>query len=369
MHDPKLLLSNAARKVLVLASSEQEWRPLAERLVGDSTFICSYFLVGQLPELIGQDLLNDYDVCLLLNIDELSPLYKDAIFVVSHQLPLLIGASDNAQLPYKLNHLVLDGVVLGKFTSESLRQRIDYVIGSHTSVTRSYASQQRNEYLANAFQELKTSLTSILGFVGRIETKQFGFLPEKVQGAMKMIRWSADYAVDIVSDASQFIELDTKKEDAERSKCDVNTLIEEVIGDVQFVLRRNDTKVFFRPKGDVCFFELYVSCMKYALVNLLVEMIEHCTEVSIVNSSLQKESGSNLQIYFHGIRKAEDELPEHKPGYVKKATGTAFLPQKPYVGIALVRQVVDMHGGSVQIDDTKDKLIEVMVTIPYSGFM
>lgn len=357
------------RKILVLAPYENAWKPIEKKVDDHEYFFCSYYLIGQLPELIGQGLIDDYDVCLLLNSNELTTLYRDAIFVISQSLPLLACVDRNEELPCKLNHLVLDGVVLEDLTPEVLRQRVDYVIASRPVIGAGQTLQESNEYMSKAFQELKSSLTSIVGFVNRMQSKESAVFSERVEAGFETVRWSANYAIDIVDDVNQYIQIETKKDDAKITKCDVSSMIRTVIHTLQFVANRSATTIYYESSDEFVFFELFESCMKYALVNLLVEMIERCSEIVITNTSKLNSENAELHICFHGIRKPKRQVSNTIHGSINRAkdaraTEVAFLPQKPYVGFPLVRRVIEMHEGSIQVDDSFDRVIEVNILIP-----
>ena len=122
------------QKVLVLASRELGWDIVEESVEGYECFFCSYYLIGQLPELIGQQIVDDYDACLLVDFKYSVPLYNDAIKVVSQKIPLLIGVGQDDDLSSAFSHWMADSFMLSELSAEFLRQRVSYVIGSYSRV-------------------------------------------------------------------------------------------------------------------------------------------------------------------------------------------------------------------------------------------
>jgi len=126
--------SSMPQKILVLASQETGWDIVESIVEGYECFFCSYYLIGQLPELIGQQVVDDYDACLLVDFNDSLPLYNDAIQVVSQRVPLLVGVDSGVELSLKINHLMADSFMLSEFTAEFLRQRVDCVVSSYSRI-------------------------------------------------------------------------------------------------------------------------------------------------------------------------------------------------------------------------------------------
>ena len=122
------------QKILVIASHESGWDIVEENIEGHECFFCSYYLIGQLPELIGQQIVGDYDACLLVDFKDSIPLYDDAIKVVSQNIPLLIGLGLDDDLSLMFSHLMADSFMLNELNAGFLRQRVDYVVGSYSRV-------------------------------------------------------------------------------------------------------------------------------------------------------------------------------------------------------------------------------------------
>ncbi len=122
------------QKILVIASHESGWDIVEENTEGHECFFCSYYLIGQLPELIGQQIVDDYDACLLVDFKDSIPLYNDAIKAVSQNIPLLIGVGLEDELPLMFRHLMADSFMLNELDAGFLRQRVDYVVSSYSRV-------------------------------------------------------------------------------------------------------------------------------------------------------------------------------------------------------------------------------------------
>ncbi|OUS05955.1 hypothetical protein A9Q81_04225 [Gammaproteobacteria bacterium 42_54_T18] len=122
------------QKILVLASQDAGWDIVEANVEGHECFFCSYYLIGQLPELIGQQIIDDYDACLLVDFKASMPLYNDVIQRVSQKIPLLLGVGFEGELPSKLSYLMENSFMLSELTAEFLRQRVDNVVGSYSRV-------------------------------------------------------------------------------------------------------------------------------------------------------------------------------------------------------------------------------------------
>lgn len=129
-----LEFSAMPHKILVLASRDEGWDVVEEIIEGQECFFCSYYLIGQLPELLGQQIVDGYDACLLVDYSDSISLYSDVIKIVSQKIPLLVGVAFEEELPEKLSQLMADSFVLNELTAGFLRQRVDYAVNFHSGV-------------------------------------------------------------------------------------------------------------------------------------------------------------------------------------------------------------------------------------------
>lgn len=228
------------------------------------------------------------------------------------------------------------------------------------------ANRSKSEFLANMSHELRTPLNAIIGFSEIMQEQVFGELgSEKYLEYSHDIQMSGQYLLEVINDI-----LDMSKIEAGRISLDVATCdAGEIIDDCMRIItqRASEQQVTVerasqRPAeatGDK-------RALKQVLLNLLSNAVKFTPAGGrVVIDARHGEDGLTVSVADTGIGIPDDQVEkltrpfEQVENQFTKSRGGSGL------GLAISRSLIELHGGTLQIESADGKGTTVTFTIPH----
>ena len=254
-------------------------------------------------------------------------------------------------------------VTIGIFRDLSSRKRAQEAV--HAKREAEELNRITSDFLANMSHELRTPLNSIIGFSQLLGDKKFGSLSARDSKYISNILKSGEHLLNLINNI-----LDLSK--VEAGKMDFNPETTDIDGIV------NDTMLMIRPLADKKYINILVDAqsehiksyvdpvkMKEILYNLLSNAIKFTPANGDVIIDI-KQSKSLLQISVSdsgiGISESDkekvfDPFKQIESSNNRKFAGTGL-------GLALVKQYVEMHDGDIWVESEIGKGSKFTFTIP-----
>ena len=231
------------------------------------------------------------------------------------------------------------------------------------------ASLAKSRFLANMSHELRTPLNAIIGFSELMSTQAFGPIGNPRYGEYSSaVLKSGRYLLDLINDM-----LDMAKIEAGKFALDIeDTNLAETIEGCARVMAEaaasGGVSVNVSLPEEGLTFPADRRALKQIILNLLSNAIKFTPSGGHVNVSATGQGDIvRIEIRDDGIGIATEELPRlgkpfeqvrDDPKLAKKGTG---------LGLALVRALVEKHGGHLTIDSPAQKGTIVTVELPRSA--
>jgi two-component system, sensor histidine kinase and response regulator len=217
------------------------------------------------------------------------------------------------------------------------------------------ASRIRNEFLAIINHELKTPLTYVIGMSSTLLRWSFGELTQRQRDYLQTIHDSGEHLLELIDDILDLSQLEAGKAVLDITEFSLQEVAETAIKELQG--KANSQKVELsldlqlHQRRDR--FAADVRRVRQILGNLLSNGIKFTPENGSVILRLWWEKGTAVfQVEDTGIGISEEQLPQlfekfhqlHTP-YNRRYEGTGL-------GLALTKQLVDMHRGRIEVEST-----------------
>ena len=212
------------------------------------------------------------------------------------------------------------------------------------------ASQHKSEFLANMSHELRTPLNSVIGFSEVLKDGTFGEMNEKQTEYVQDIHASGHHLLSLINDI-----LDLSKVEAGRMELTVNafdfpTAIDNSVMLVHERAARHQLAINVRVDRQIGSFNGDERKFKQILLNLLSNAIKFTPEGgSIFIHAMPTSEAVKVSVRDTGIGIAPEHHEVifdafHQVGDVgNKRQGTGL-------GLTLVKQFVELHGGQVSVE-------------------
>jgi signal transduction histidine kinase len=228
------------------------------------------------------------------------------------------------------------------------------------------ADNAKGEFLANMSHELRTPLNAVIGFSELMLGEHFGPLgSDHYRGYARDIHDSGTHLLDIINDIL----------DLSKAASGTLTLVEdwfdarEAVNSVcRFIrVRADDGKLSLAvnmPPGDL---SIYADerMLKQMLLNMLSNACKFTPADGRVVCSLSMDSTSvTFTVSDTGIGIPPEHLERVLKPFVQVESSMSRRHEGTGLGLALVKVMAELHGGSLRLDSEVDKGTTVVVTLP-----
>ena len=224
----------------------------------------------------------------------------------------------------------------------------------------SVAEQMRREIVANVSHELRTPLTSIIGFIKGILD---GVISKEDERKYLLIVYDeANRLKDLTRDIVEVAKLESGNTKLNKEKFYINDLINDVYIEMETLVKEKNLEFIYDEREKNIEIEADKSRIKQVLIN-------------VVNNAVKYTNNGHIKI----ILEKEDEQPKitiEDTGIGIRKDKIAYLFNKFYtandygnatsgagLGLNIVKNIIDMHGGRVKVESEENKGTKVIINI------
>jgi signal transduction histidine kinase len=211
------------------------------------------------------------------------------------------------------------------------------------------ASKAKSAFLATVSHELRTPLNSVIGFSELMTDPNFGELSPRQREFLSDIRDSGEHLLALINDILDLSKIEAGKLEVHRQDADVEELVRDSVTMLrpQAEKKRVRVEMFCELSGAA---HVDPRLVRQVLVNLLSNAVKFTPEDGRVEAAARFE-GNDLVVRVTdtgiGISEEDQEKIFHEfyqadGSYARRYQGTGL-------GLALVRRMMSLHGGSVTV--------------------
>jgi signal transduction histidine kinase len=257
-----------------------------------------------------------------------------------------------------------DGGVLFRFADISDSVRVQRALIERNEALET-ADRLKTEFLANISYELRTPLTTIIGFAEILEQRFFGPLNDRqVEYAAGIVSASGtllaliDDILDLANIEAGYLQLDPGAVDITALFHDLSTLMVERA-------RSGGVSLTFEGAEELGTLVADERRLKQALFNLISNAIKFTpAKGKVVVTAQRNGEMAEFSVADTGIGIAAADQARIFDKFVRVGTGRQ---SGVGLGLALVRSLIGLHGGSVVLTSETGKGTTVVCRIPASG--
>ncbi len=258
-----------------------------------------------------------------------------------------------------------DGNALLTFTDVSDTVKAEQALRDRTEALEA-ADRLKNSILANVSYEVRTPLTSIVGFAETLELGFAGALTEKQREYVIDIRKSSEELKAIIDAIIDLSAIDAGQMELKLSKIDVAELLTSTAEKFSEILQRRKLQIEIEMSSDID----SIIADENRLTQILTQLLSNAAGFSQPGSTIKmgaRKKAENLQFWVadkgHGIEpEFQDKVFERfqakpRPGSHRGAG----------LGLALVKSFTELHGGKVSLVSKIDQGTTVVCNLPIAG--
>jgi signal transduction histidine kinase len=223
----------------------------------------------------------------------------------------------------------------------------------------------KNEFLSLASHQLRTPASNVKQYLGLLLEGYLGKLKPEQTEAIQVANRNNDMGIKIINDLLGVAKLDLDKIRLKKKETNVYSLIKETVDDYRPQLRERRQTVKFER------------AVKKAEANIDVQYIKSVFENLIDNASKYSPKKSRIHIRVEqDAKKVIVSIKDEGAGISKKERAKLFkkfsrLPSEATLnvegsglGLYWVKQIVELHGGRINVRSRKGKGATFIVELP-----
>ncbi|MGI8588998.1 MAG: sensor histidine kinase [Chloroflexia bacterium] len=226
--------------------------------------------------------------------------------------------------------------------------------------------QAQREFLANVSHDLKTPLTSISGFSGAMLD---GALrdPQAFRDAAQVINAEAARMARLVADVVDLARLQGGESELELHPTDIAGLLQQAASSMR--PQASERQVELRVEaGPVPLVPADGDRLRRAITNLLDNGLRHTPPGGRVTLAVEPHAdGARISVRDTGPGIQAEELARIFDRFYQVDKSRAPQGQSSGLGLAIVREIVAAHGGTVGVQSTQGAGTEFVILLPGSA--
>lgn len=292
------------------------------------------------------------------------PIGKTPLEVVrSHQLGE--GIDRVLRERREINREVRKGgkTLLARFTPFGDRSRPGGVVVVLHDITELRRLENiRKDFVSNVSHELKTPLTSIRGYAETLLDEE-ALQPIHKQFAEKIYR-NADQLAAIIEQLFALARLESGKEALPRERVDFAVLMQKMEQQFAGSLHTKNLAFYYKNRSDSAYFLASRTYIRHVFQNLLENAIKY-TDAGRIEIKMEKSNDAFLfSISDTGVGIPAPELTRIFERFYRVNKDRSRTTGGSGIGLAIVKHIVQLHGGRVWAESESGKGTTIFFTLP-----
>ncbi|UUX49274.1 ammonium transporter [Nisaea acidiphila] len=228
------------------------------------------------------------------------------------------------------------------------------------------ANAAKSKFLASMSHELRTPLNAIIGFSEMMTRKYFGELgSEKYEDYANEIYNSSHHLLDLVNGVLNISTIESGDYSLDKSIIDLKTIARESARVASQSAREKKLKLVVLGDDKAPNLEADARAMRQIILNLISNAIRHTPDGGTITVEINAtEDQHRLSVRDTGEGIAPEWLPRLTEPFTTTASSPYLAEGGAGLGLSIVKMLVHLHGGTLDIESEVGKGTEVKIVLP-----
>lgn len=230
------------------------------------------------------------------------------------------------------------------------------------------ALRAKDEFLASMSHELRTPLNAILGLSESLAEHVAGPLNEKQQRYVKTISESGSHLLSLINDILDLARIESGQVVLNIAEVDLQQVCQASLRMINQLAHKKEQEVSLEIVDHMGSIWVDERRLKQILVNLLSNAVKFTPTGGKLGLKVHGDSQEKQVIFTvwdNGIGISENDLERLFQPFVQLNSSLSREAPGTGLGLALVAQMVRLHGGNVSVESQPNKGSRFMVTLPW----
>ncbi len=260
-----------------------------------------------------------------------------------------------------------DGGVLITYSDVTDTVRVENALREKNAALEA-AEQLKLDFLANVSYQLRTPLNAIMGFNEILSNEYFGKLNERQKSYTADIKEASDRLLGLINDILDLSTLEAGYMNLEKGEVDVKQMLNDAFELVTGWARKEKLEITLDLPKSLGKIDADGRRLQQAIINLVRNSIAFTPQGGKISlSASRKKDGLYIVVADTGIGVSpEDRARIFEPFERAQSTATKARIAKSGagLGLSLVKNIVSLHGGKIELESEPGKGTTVTMILP-----
>lgn len=237
----------------------------------------------------------------------------------------------------------------------------------HDVTEQQQLENSRREFIANVSHELRTPLTNVKSYTETVLENED--LPkESVQKFLGVVLSETDRMIRIVKDLLVLSRLENRKMEWKLAPFSVPELLERVYEAMRIEAERKGHRMTLATEGEVGEIMGDRERIEQVIVNVVSNAIKYTREngrIEILARS--QENWVSVRVTDNGVGIPKEDIPRIFERFYRVDKARSREMGGTGLGLAIAKEIVEAHGGRIEIESELEKGTAVTVLLPVDG--
>lgn len=224
--------------------------------------------------------------------------------------------------------------------------------------------KSKDELITNVSHDIRTPLTSIIGYLGLIENHQFQSEEDLLKFA-HIAYFKSNQMKSLVDDLFEYAKVRQTDTPLELMDLSLNSLFEQLEASFELEAKQNNMKIVLQlPQEDL---KMQADPEKFARIfnNLITNALKYGEGAKHIYLSARKVSGTEVEVCVSNDGKPipKESLPQVFDRFYRVEKSRNTKTGGTGLGLAITQRIVDLHHGTIKVE-SNDKLTSFIMYFP-----
>ena len=249
---------------------------------------------------------------------------------------------------------------------EGLHKNNEELVLTNAKLAR--ATRLKDEFLASMSHELRTPLNAILGLSEALLEEVYGTLTEKQSRSLTTIHSSGKHLLALINDILDLAKIESGKEKLNISVTELSPLCNASLDLITEQATKKNIHLDAQIEVGLGCIELDERRIKQVLINLLNNAVKFTPSGGKVTLKVWGDSQEEEIIFSvvdTGIGIKPENMDKLFESFVQIESSLSRRYEGTGLGLALVKKIIELHGGSISVKSEVDKGSQFTFILPW----
>jgi signal transduction histidine kinase len=232
-------------------------------------------------------------------------------------------------------------------------------------IERKELEEVRQDWTSGVTHDLKTPLSYIQGYSTMLLSNEYEWTDAEHNHFVEIIQSKATHMQQLIDDLSDAFQFERGEIPLHLKQLELLSFVEDIVGDVKQQPTSLSQHIYYTTDKENLLYRFDDHLLRRALTNFLMNAVQHNPSGTVITISVYTDlqDGALIKIADNGVGMTEKEKERLFQHYYR-GTSTDTPVSGTGLGMAIAKQFIDAHKGTIQVQSTPGHGTTIMVSLP-----